>query len=302
MEAKRQLGAFLRTRRARIRPEDVGLAGYGGRRRVPGLRREELAQLAGVSASYYSRLEQGQSTHASPEVLDAIARALRLDETERRHLHGLTADRRARPAGRRLPPERLTPALRQLLAQLGDIPALVVGRRVDVLAWNPAGHALFASHVDPADPETPERRPNVARMVFLDAHTRALYADWPAKAHSSVAKLRLASGLYPDDAALAALIGELSVKSPAFAAMWADHRVKAPGTSVFELCHPLVGSLTVTCQFLGNDEGQHLVVATTEPGSPSHAALTLLGHVTATRRVGGPEERPDEHEVPRASP
>jgi len=280
-----------------MRPEDVGLVEYGVRRRVPGLRREELAQLAGVSASYYSRLEQGQSTNASPGVLDAIAQALRLDEAERRHLHDLTTGLRARPAGRRLAPERLTPALRQLLAALGDIPALVLGRRVDVLAWNAAGHALFAGHVDRADPETPERRPNVPRMVFLDAHTRALYADWPAKAHSSVAKLRMASGLYPDDPALTALIGELSVKSPEFAALWADHRVKDPGTSVLELCHPLVGSLTVTCQFLSNDQGQHLVVATTEPGSPSHAALTLLGHVTASRDVARPEKLPGNQEV-----
>src|SRR5437879_3754203 len=136
MDARRQLGEFLLTRRSQLRPEDVGMATYGERRRVPGLRREELALLAGVSASYYSRLEQGQSSNASPEVLDAIARALRLDDAERRHLFELATGSRRRPTGRRPAPERVTPAVRQLIAALGDVPAVVLGRRSDVLAWN----------------------------------------------------------------------------------------------------------------------------------------------------------------------
>jgi transcriptional regulator with XRE-family HTH domain len=281
MDAKRRLGEFLQARRARLRPEDVGLVDHGDRRRVAGLRREELAMVAGVSASYYSRLEQGQSPNASREVLDALAGALRLDDAERRHLHDLAAWSRKRP-GRRPAPERVTPAVLQLLAALGATPALVLGRRGDVLAWNDAGHALFAGHLDRAAPDRPRHRPNMARLVFLDAHTRELYADWPAKARAVVGTLRLASGLHQDDAALASLVGELSLRSGEFASWWADHRVKSSGDAVYEMRHPLVGAMTVTQQALRTEEGAHVVIATTEPGSPSHAAMTLLVHHTAT--------------------
>ncbi len=191
MDAKRRLGEFLQTRRAQLRPEDAGVVTYGDRRRVPGLRREELALLAGVSASYYSRLEQGHSTNASVEVLDAIAGALRLDDTERRHLHELAAGTRpggqTRGRARRPAPEAVTGELRQLMAALGDVPAVLLGRRSDVLAWNRTGHALFAGHLDPGSPDRPQHRPNMARLVFLDAHTADLYADWPRKARAVVA-------------------------------------------------------------------------------------------------------------------
>jgi len=286
MDAKRRLGEFLRARRAALRPEDVGLVDLGDRRRVAGLRREELAMVAGVSASYYSRLEQGQSSNASREVLDAVANALRLDDAERRHLHDLAAWSRREPPPRRAAAERLTPAVRQLLAVLGDAPTLVLGRRGDVLAWNRAGHALYAGHLDPAAPQRPEHRPNMARMVFLDAHTRELYTDWPAKARAVVGGLRLTSGQHQDDAALASLVGELSLRSPEFASWWADHRVKSRGDSVYEMRHPLVGAMTVTQQALRTEQGPDVVVTTTEPGSPSHAAMTLLAHHTAT---GAPE-------------
>ncbi|MEU8228527.1 helix-turn-helix transcriptional regulator [Actinoplanes sp. NPDC048967] len=281
MDAKRQLGEFLQTRRSQLRPQDVGLSTYGDRRRVPGLRREELALLAGVSASYYSRLEQGQSSNASPEVLDAIARALRLDDAERAHLRELAAGTRGGTTRRRPAPERVTPAVRQLVGALGDVPVVVLGRHSDVLAWNAAGHALFAGHLDVAAPDS-RHRPNMARLVFLDEHTRELYADWPAKARAVVATLRMASGHFPDDPLFAGLVGELSMKSPQFAAMWADHRVKALGDAVYEMRHPLVGALTVTQQTLRTEHAQVLVVATTEPGSPSQTALTLLVHSTAT--------------------
>jgi len=287
MEAKRQLGEFLQTRRSQLRPEDVGLATYGDRRRVAGLRREELALLAGVSASYYSRLEQGQSSNASVEVLDAIAAALRLDEAERRHLHDLAAGTRRRRTGRRPAPERVTPAMRQLIAALGEVPMLVLGRCSDVLTWNRSGHALFAGHLDADSPQRPEQRPNMARLVFLDTHTRALYADWEDKARAAVGTLRLVSGQHPDDPALAALIGELSVKSPEFATMWADHRLKAGGDAVYEMRHPLVGAMSVTQQSLRTEQGQHIVVATTEVGSPSQAAMTLLVHSALTHRPAG---------------
>lgn len=258
---------------------------YGDRRRVAGLRREELALLAGVSASYYSRLEQGQASNASAEVLDAIAAALRLDEAERRHLHELATGPRRRVAGRRAAPERVTPAVRQLVAALGEVPTLVLGRRSDVLTWNRTGHALFAGHLDSGGPQRPDQRPNMARLVFLDAHTRALYADWEGKARAVVGTLRMVSGQHPDDPALAALIGELSVKSPDFATMWADHRVKAGGDAVYEMRHPLVGAMSVTQQTLRTERGQNIVVATTEVGSPSHAAMTLLMHSAATGRA-----------------
>jgi transcriptional regulator with XRE-family HTH domain len=277
MTGKTQLGAFLQTRRAQLRPEDVGMPTYGERRRVPGLRREELALLAGVSASYYTRLEQGQSQSASTEVLDAIAAALRLDDSERRHLHDLARADRRRPRNRRPAPERVTEAAAQLLDALADVPAIVLGRRSDVLAWNRLGHALFAGHLDFAAPARAAERPNMARLVFLDSHTRELYSDWASKARAVVGNLRLVAGEHPDDAVLHTLVGELSAHSPEFAGMWADHRVKACAVAPYEMRHPLVGSLTVLQQTLSSGPGPAVVVATTEPGSPARAALTLLG-------------------------
>ena len=278
MDAKRQLGEFLQARRSQLQPEDAGVTTYGGRRRVPGLRREELALLAGVSASYYSRLEQGQAANASPEVLDALARALRLNDTEREHLHELAGGTRRRPSRRRAAPERVSAAVRELVLALGDVPVVLLGRRSDILAWNTAGHALFAGHL----PASVAGRPNMTRLLFLDAHMRGLYADWPRKARAAVATLRMNSGRHPDDPDLAALVGELSVKSPEFAAMWADHRVKAGGDAVYEMLHPLVGAMTVTQQALQTEDGQTVVIATTAAGSPSQSAMTLLVHTAAT--------------------
>ncbi|MFJ6530534.1 helix-turn-helix domain-containing protein [Streptomyces longwoodensis] len=275
MNGTSPLGDFLRIRRSQLRPEEAGVPTYGERRRVPGLRREELALLAGVSASYYARLEQGHSLGASPEVLDAIARALGLDESECRHLHDLA--RSAKPRSRRRPvPEHVAEATRQLLDALANVPAIVIGRRSDVLAWNRLGHALFAGHLEPGAPDMPGRRPNMARLVFLDAHTRDLYVDWPSKARAVVGNLRLMAGQYPQDAALHTLLGELSAKSKDFASMWADHRVKACESADYEMQHPLVGSLTVLQQTLSQGPGPSIVVATTAAGSPSRAALELL--------------------------
>jgi transcriptional regulator with XRE-family HTH domain len=285
MSGKTQLGEFLQARRSQMRPEDAGVRTYGERRRVPGLRREELALLAGVSASYYARLEQGQSLSASTEVLNAIAGALRLDEPERQHLHHLAQAGRQRTRGRRPAPERVTEATRQLLDMVGDVPAIVVGRRSEVLAWNRLGHALFAGHLPPGAPGLAAERPNMARLVFLDQHTRDLYADWTSKARAVAGNLRLVAAQYPDDAALHALVGELSAKSPEFASMWADHRVKACTVASYEMRHPLVGSLTVMQQTLDNGSGPHVVVATAETGSSARAALTLLNHAIAPDSV-----------------
>ncbi|MGW2062666.1 helix-turn-helix transcriptional regulator [Streptomyces sp. NBC_00121] len=288
MNAKVQLGDFLQTRRAQLRPEDLGVPTYGERRRVPGLRREELALLAGVSASYYTRLEQGQSLNASAEVLDAIARALRLDEDERLHLHNLARSTKATGRARRPAPEHVTAATGQLLEALADVPAIVLGRRSDVLAWNRLGHALFAAHLDPGATDRPATRPNMARLVFLDAHTRDLYADWPSKARAVVGNLRLVAGQYPDDAALHALVGELSSKSPEFGAMWADHRVRPCAVAGYEMRHPLVGPLTVTQQTWSQEPGRNIVVVTTEAGSSARTALALLDQAVAQARPARP--------------
>ncbi|WP_328318960.1 helix-turn-helix domain-containing protein [Streptomyces sp. NBC_00388] len=289
MTGKSQLGDFLQARRSQLRPGDVGIPTYGERRRVPGLRREELALLAGVSSSYYTRLEQGQSLSASPEVLDAIAGALRLDESEQRYLHDLARVERPRSRRRRPAPERVTEATAQLLDVLADVPAIVLGRRSDVLAWNRLGHALFAGHLDPGAPEPPAQRPNMARLVFLDRHTRDLYADWPGKARAVVGSLRLVAAQHPQDTALHSLLGELSARSSEFASMWADHRVRACTVATHEMRHPLVGPLTVVQQTLSHGPGPAVVVATTEAGSPSRAALTLLAQaVTPSTVPAGP--------------
>ncbi|MGW9068725.1 helix-turn-helix domain-containing protein [Streptomyces yangpuensis] len=287
MNAKVRLGEFLQTRRSQLRPKDLGIPGYGERRRVPGLRREELASLAGVSVSYYTRLEQGQSLNASPQVLDAIAAALRLEEAERLHLHNLArSSATGAGRGRRPAPERVTEATGQLLEALGHVPAIVTGRRSDVLAWNRLGHALFAGHLDPGAPDRPGERPNMARLVFLDAHTRDLYADWPAKARAVVGNLRLVAGRHPDDTALHTLVGELSAKSADFASMWADHRVTACDVATYEMRHPLIGALTVTQQTLSHGQGQgqgqeqNIVIATTKADSPARTTLALLDQVT----------------------
>ncbi|MEE4491425.1 helix-turn-helix domain-containing protein [Streptomyces sp. BE230] len=295
MKKHGQLADFLQARRGQLRPEDVGLRTYGERRRVPGLRREELAMLAGISAPYYTRLEQGQSHNASPQVLDALAGALRLDESERVHLHALArAPGGGRPVGRP-GPERVSEATRALLAAIDGTPAIVLGRRSDVLAWNRQGHALFAGHLDPGGPDDPGQRPNMARLVFLDAHTRDLYTDWTAKAAAVVGSLRLTAGRYPDDPQLAGLIGELTMRSPEFATMWADHRILACDTAGYEMRHPLVGTLTVTQQTLQSPQGDGpaLVVATAAPGSPSATALTLLAHAVAPQEAARP--RLDAH-------
>lgn len=281
------LGEFLRARRAQLDPHDVGLTMFSGRRRVAGLRREELAQLAGVSVSYYTRLEQGQSVNASDAVLDALAAALRLDDHERRHLHTLATARPRRAA--KVPAERVDPLTRELLESLTDLPALVVGLRMDVLAWNPLGHALLAGHIDPEAVHRPAQRPNLARMLFLDNHTRDLYVDWHRKARAVVGNLRMVAGTHPDDPALAALIGELSMKSPEFVALWRDHRVKPCEADAYELRHPTLGTVTVTQHNLvvARATGQSVAIVTATPGSSSADTLDLLAAQVregATRR------------------
>ncbi|MEU4741507.1 helix-turn-helix transcriptional regulator [Actinosynnema sp. NPDC023658] len=267
------LGEFLRSRRARVRPDDVGLPG-GGRRRVPGLRREELALLAGVSVDYYMRLEQGRTPAVSDSVLDAVARVLRLDETERAHLRNLV-----RPAPTRRPaPQRVRPGLWRLLEVVDDVPAFAMGRRSDILAWNPLADALYGFGA-----LQPEDR-NSARHTFLLPEARTFYRDWPAVAADMVAFLRLDAGRYPDDTRLAALVGELSVKDETFRKLWAQHKVqeKTHGTKLMH--HPVVGDLDLDYETLrpSGDPDVVLAVYTAKAGSPSEERLKLLASWAAS--------------------
>ena len=275
------LGAFLQASRARLTPEETGLTLYGDRRRVPGLRREELAMLAGVSVSYLTRLEQGHCRGASLPVLDALASALQLNDSERQHVRRLAEHLGRRPPPRRPAPEAADPALAELLVSVGDVPALVLGRRSDVLAWNPLGRALLCGHLNADAPARVATRPNMAAQVFLDADTRELYTDWRAKCRAVVGNLRLVVGQHPDDPVLASLIGTLSIASPEFASLWADHRVQACATAGYTLHHPLVGDLAVTQQTLRSIDhpDQTLVTHTAPAGSSSAEALTLLAQI-----------------------
>lgn len=276
-----ELGEFLLDRRGKLTPDMAGIPSYGRQRRVPGLRREELAQLAGVSVAYYTRLEQGHSRNASDGVLDALANALRLDDTERAHLRDLARvpDRRAR---RRVPREHPHPRTLELLDSIPHLPAVLLGRRSDVLTWNRLGHALLAGHLDFGAPCDVDQRPSMSRMLFLDPHTRELEADWESYAKTHVAYLRLVSGRHPGDPKLAELVGELTMRSKEFASLWDSGRVRECTFGTRKLRHPLVGELTVTYQvWLQPDNPDYrLEVFTTEPGTASADALALLDTLT----------------------
>lgn len=273
-----ELGDFLRSRRARIQPEEVGLPGHG-RRRVPGLRREEVAQLAGVSVDYYIRLEQGRGPSVSDAVLDAIARVLRLDDTEQEYLRTV-----ARPAATRRKsvsgpaPQKVRPGLRLLLDTMDKAPAFVLGRRMDVLAWNALGDAVVGFS------QMPPAKRNMPRQVFLDPHARELYPDWPAVAAETVAYLRLDAGRHPHDRQLATLVGELSLGSENFRRLWADHQVKEKTYGAKRMMHPLAGELSMPYETLtvSGEPDQMLVVYTPKPGSQTEERLKLLASWTAT--------------------
>ena len=284
-ELEPRLADFLRAARARLTPERAGIAD-AGRRRVAGLRREEIALLAGVSVDYYTRLEQGRSKSASREVLDALADALHLDDAERTHLHTIA---RPAPARRRrsLRPQRLHEATRALLTTFDEAlrPAFVLGRRLEVLGHNRLAGSLVADFQS-----MPPGERNQARFVFLDAHARELYLDWDQVAADTAAMLRMDAGRHPDDPALEALVGELAVHSPEFRRMWARNRVHQRSTGVKRYHHPLVGDLTVRYQALtpGDDPEQTIFVYDTEPDSSSAHALRLLAD-QCTRPAAGSE-------------
>ncbi|CAL9575948.1 helix-turn-helix domain-containing protein [Streptomyces sp. enrichment culture] len=276
LDRRAELSEFLRTRRARLKPEDVGLESFGRQRRVPGLRREELAQLAGVSVAYYTRLEQGNGQNVSAEVLDSIARALRLTDAEQAHLTHLAKpkqQRRRASSGSRAQQRPVRVALLQLLESMDTVPAYVTGRRSDILAWNRMAAALFGDWG-----ELPAQERNWARLVFLNPDYRTLFVDWDQKAYDMVSFLRMDAGRHPDDPRLSALVGELSVKSEEFRRLWATHDVKEKGHGAKRLRHPLVGDLTLSFETfrLIDDDEQSFVTYHAEPGSPSAEALRLL--------------------------
>ncbi|MGW0080591.1 helix-turn-helix domain-containing protein [Streptomyces sp. NPDC003393] len=271
LDRRAELSEFLRTRRARLQPEDVGLPHYGRHRRVPGLRREELAQLAGVSVAYYTRLEQGNGQGVSAEVLDSIARALRLTDAEYAHLTHLAKPKHKRKQA--APTQQVRASLRQLLDTMDTVPAYIVGRRGELLAWNRMAAAVFGDWS-----RMPAQDRNWARMIFLKPEYRDLFLDWQQKAIDVVCALRMEAGCCPEDPRLSALVGELSVKSEDFRRLWAAHDVKEKSHGVKRLRHPLVGEMDLRCESfkLADDADQSMVVYHAEPGSPSAEALRLL--------------------------
>ncbi|MER5553739.1 helix-turn-helix transcriptional regulator [Streptomyces sp. NPDC002793] len=267
-----ELSEFLRSRRARLKPEDVGLRDFGRHRRVPGLRREELAQLAGVSVAYYTRLEQGNGQNVSAEVLSAIAAALRLTDAEQAHLTHLAKpkEHRKKPSTRQ---QRVRGSLCGLLDTMDGVPAYVTGRRAEILAWNRMAAAVFGDWS-----QLPPQERNWARLVFLKPEYRELFVEWDQKASDIVSYLRMDAGCHPDDPRLSALVGELSVKSDEFRRLWARHDVKEKSHGVKRLHHPLVGELSLSFETfaLPDDAEQSVVAYHAEPDSASAEALRLL--------------------------
>ncbi|GHB51625.1 transcriptional regulator [Streptomyces cirratus] len=279
MDRAHQLTEFLKSRRARLSPDAAGRGGFGGRRRVPGLRREELALLAGVSVDYYTRLEQGRARNVSPAVLDAVADALGLDSDERGHLHNL-----AKPGRTGRQPDRaqqIGPELRQALDALVTVPAYLIGRRLDVLAWNDLARTLIADF-----PALPPDGRNMARLVFLDRAAKDLYPEWEAKARDTVSNLRLDAGRHPDDPRLAALVGELTLGSADFRRLWEDHTVFGKTRGRKRFAHPRVGELSLdyVAMRAPDDPDMTLMIYSAPVGSAAADALRVLADVTPAPR------------------
>lgn len=279
------LGAFLRARRAALDPAELGLPLVVNQRRVPGLRREEAAQLAGISVDYYTRLEQGRVGHVSDSVLTALARALKLDAHETTYLHDLVAARPAAPS--RTARQHVRPLLQQLLDRMGA-PAVVYGRYSEILAWNSVGGALYLPPDVAAQPQ-----PNAARVLFLDPRMREVYPEFDKVATDVVAGLRAEAGRRPDDPRLAQLVGELSVRSELFRTLWAAQKVreKSHGTKLID--NPIVGRLTLHFEALRlpDDPDQVVVAYSAAPGSPTDQALELLASWIATADEEGDDAR-----------
>jgi transcriptional regulator with XRE-family HTH domain len=272
MTASTELGEFLRARRARLRPSEVGLPSGVGLRRTPGLRREELAALAGLSIDYYIRLEQGKETNPSTAILDGLARALHLTEEEHEHLYTLAnhAARRTRPSSSHTIRE-VRAGVRLLLETVRPCPAYVQNRVNDILAANPEGLALFAGIE-----EWPVHRRNTVRYVFCHPAARTLYPDWEATALATVANLRARSIAAPDSPDLVALVEEVSANSAEFALLWRRYDLRYRRSEAKTFHHPEVGDFTLGFEVLNLDDGLRLSILQAEPGTADHDALKLL--------------------------
>jgi transcriptional regulator with XRE-family HTH domain len=292
VDNKNEIREFLASRRARLGPEQAGLPIYGANRRVPGLRREEVAMLAGVSVDYYTRLERGNLRGTSEAVLDGLARALQLDEAERTHLFDLARAANATQRTRRRPgPQRVRPGVQRMLDAMTGAPAWVRNGRMDFLAGNRLGYALYSEmFTDPVRPA------NNARFVFLNPRSMEFFVDWERAANDIVGLLRAEAGRNPYDRALTELVGELSTRSETFRTRWAAHDVRFHRTGRKQLHHPVVGDLDLSFEAM-ELPGEDLTVLayTAEPGSPSQDALSLLASWAATN------DQHDQHDTPRTT-
>ena len=279
-DVREQTREFLTTRRARITPEQAGLPAYGGdRRRVSGLRRDEVAFLAGISSQYYTRLERGHATGVSESVIDGIARALQLDEAEQTHLMDLIHAAGTSRAPRGPAPQQVRSTVQRVLDSMIGTPAIVLNARRDILAANQLGFALFAPvYADPVRPA------NTARFVFLDPHATEFFREWDKVANNTVAILHAEAGRHPYDRRLSDLIGELSTRSDQFRRRWATHDVQIHTTGIKLIHHPVVGDLDLPYESfpMTADLSQSLLTYTPEPESPSHDALSLLASWAAS--------------------
>jgi len=273
MDHRSEVREFLATRRDHITPDQAGLPAYGGNRRVPGLRREEVAMLAGVSVDYYTRLERGDLSGASDSVLDSLARALQLDDAETAHLFDLSRIANASPTARkpRKRAEVIRPSIQRLLDAITDAPALVRNNYFDYIAANPLGRALYA-------PLFAEPTPNSAKFAFLNPAAQEFFPDWDKNTQELVATLRGEAGRNPYDKKLSDLVGELSTRSERFRTLWAAHNVRFHRTGVKRIHHPVVGDLELTYEAfeLPSDPGLTMQTYTAEPASASADALKVL--------------------------
>jgi transcriptional regulator with XRE-family HTH domain len=290
VDNRTEVREFLTTRRAKLTPDQAGVPLYGLRRRVPGLRREEVAQLAGLSTDYYTRLEKGNLRGASDSVLEAISRALQLDDAERAHLFDLARAARAGEPRRRAQP-RVRPSIQHMLDAMTTGVAFVRNGRLDILAINPLGRAFYTPVLN-----TPARPANLARYCFLDPSAEAFYPDWEEAADTTVAIMRTEAGRDPYNRALTDLVGELATRSDAFRTRWAAHDVRLHHSGTKRFHHPLVGDLAIgfNAMELPADPGLTLTVYTAEPESPSAERLSLLGSWTATAAQAQPDAAADK--------
>ena len=290
MDNRDEVKAFLSSRRAKVSPEQAGLTGYSRNRRVPGLRRSEVADLAGVSVEYYAQLERGNLAGVSDSVLEALARALRLDEAEQAHLTDLA--RAAGPAtrARRKPPAtRIRPSVARVLELMTEVPAFVGNGRGDVLSANPLAQALYAPMFD-----DPHRPANHARFAFLNPRSRDFWRDWDRIASDTVAMMRTEAGRDPYDRALTDLVGELCTRSEEFRTRWAAHDVRLHRTGVKQFHHPVIGDLDLNFEtaHLAADPGLAMTLLSAPAGSAADDALRLLASWAATRHTGTPTTSP----------